>query len=91
MNALICREKKGALRCKIVNSKSDLAVNNPTGSGISNVKKRLDFIYPQKHDLRINDEGDFFVATLQVQLYADAPAYAAPDDGLVMVLQPVSA
>ncbi len=74
-----------------MNSKSDLIVNNNYGTGISNVKKRLDFIYPEKHELRINDEGDFFVVTRQVQLYADAPAYAAPNDALVMVLQPVPA
>jgi two-component system sensor histidine kinase AlgZ len=71
---------KGTLSCKIVNSKSDYTQKNTCGTGISNVKKRLEFIYPGNHELRINDEGDFFVVNMQVQLYADSPVYIATRD-----------
>ena len=38
--------------------------DNSTGIGIQNVKKRLEFIYPDKHELKMNDEGNFFVVSL---------------------------
>ncbi len=69
--------KNGTLHCKIVNSKIVFSAKNDSGRGISNVKKRLDFIYSGKHELRINDEADFFVASMQIKLYADTPAYFA--------------
>jgi len=65
----------GTLRCKIANSKSDFIPKQEFGSGITNVKKRLAFLYPGKHELKINDEGDFFVVSMQIQLFADAPVY----------------
>ncbi len=67
--------KNGMLHCKIVNSKSDTITNQELGSGIQNVKKRLAFLYPGRHELKINDEGDFFVVSLHIQLFADAPVY----------------
>ena len=78
------------LRCKIVNSKIDSLSNHHTGSGICNVKKRLEFIYPGNHELRINDEGDFFVVTMQIQLYAEKTAFVASNGSLVMT-EPVPA
>lgn len=82
--------KKGTLRCKIVNSKSDFLSNQHPGSGICKVKKRLEFIYPGNHELRINDEVDFFVVTMQIQLYAEKPAFVASNGSLVMT-EPVPA
>ena len=68
--------KKGKLYCKIANSKDNRTPKNALGSGISNVKRRLDFIYPEKHDLRMDDEGDFFVVSLQIQLAAQTTIYS---------------
>lgn len=56
------------LRCKIVNSKNVYVPYSKNGIGISNVKKRLNFIYAGKHELRISDEGSFFVVSLAVSL-----------------------
>lgn len=56
--------KQHILKCKIVNSKNELIAAHRHGIGIENVKKRLAFLYPGKHELRLNDEGDFFVVAL---------------------------
>lgn len=67
--------KNGMLRFKIANSKNDSMPKQESGSGINNVKKRLDFIYPNRYELKINDEGDFFVASMHIQLVEEAPVY----------------
>lgn len=76
------------LKCKITNSKNEYATpannnsDNCNGIGISNVKKRLEFLYPGKHELKINDAGDFFAITLMVRL-EEASAYSMPHLSLV--------
>jgi LytS/YehU family sensor histidine kinase len=53
------------LKCKIVNSKNDFnCLDIRTGIGIENVRKRLAFIYPFDHELKLTDEGNFFVVSL---------------------------
>lgn len=56
------------LSCKIANSKSEYISCSANGIGINNVKKRLELIYPEHHELKINDEGNFFVVSLQINL-----------------------
>jgi hypothetical protein len=59
---------QNTLRCKIANSKNeDLAISE-NGIGIMNVKKRLALLYPGLYELEINNEGDFFVVSLILQL-----------------------
>ena len=60
--------KQDVLRCKIANSKNDFVPLSTNGIGIQNVKKRLEFLYPGKHELKMNDEGNFFVVSLLVEL-----------------------
>lgn len=60
--------KQNMLRCKIVNSKNEYIAVNENGIGINNVKKRLAYLYPGKYDLKINDEGNFFVVSLLLEL-----------------------
>jgi LytS/YehU family sensor histidine kinase len=60
--------KQDALRCKIANSKNEYVAYNNNGIGISNVKKRLELIYPEQYELKMNDEGNFFVVSLVVKL-----------------------
>ncbi|KAA9340353.1 sensor histidine kinase [Larkinella humicola] len=69
--------KSDSLRCKIANSKNEFVPyhTNGNGIGITNVKKRLALIYPSKHELKLNDEGDFFVVSLLVKLAGDKSAY----------------
>ncbi|HKC37734.1 MAG TPA: histidine kinase, partial [Chitinophagaceae bacterium] len=60
--------KNDTLKCKIVNSKNEYVPSSDHGIGIQNVKKRLAFIYPDKHDLKMTDEGNFFVVSLLIEL-----------------------
>ena len=56
------------LKFKITNSKNEYISQSNNGIGINNVKKRLEFLYPGKYELKINDEGDFFAVSLMVKL-----------------------
>lgn len=56
------------LKVKIANSKNVFATSRENGIGIANIRKRLEFIYPHKHELKLSDEGDFFVVALMMQL-----------------------
>jgi two-component system, LytTR family, sensor histidine kinase AlgZ len=69
--------KQNALRCKIVNSKNEFVPVSENGIGIQNVKKRLAFLYPDKHELKLADEGDFFVVSLLLQLTDNKVSYTA--------------
>ena len=60
--------KEFTLRCKIVNSKNEVVPISQSGIGIQNVKQRLLFLYPHKHELKLTDEGNFFVVSLLVEL-----------------------
>ena len=76
--------KQYTLHCKIANSKNNHVPPGRPGIGIENVRKRLQFIYPDKHELKTSDEGDFFVASLRIELinygmnYRAASLEAAP-------------
>lgn len=74
---------QNSLRCKIANSKNEYVPqgnNGINGIGINNVKKRLEFIYPGKHELKINDEGSFFVVSMLINLTADASFHITVPD-----------
>jgi len=60
--------KQDILRCKIVNSKNDYVPVSINGIGTQNVKKRLEFLYPGRHELKMNDEENFFVVSLLIKL-----------------------
>ena len=60
--------KENELKAKIANSKNNDTLYSNNGIGISNVRKRLAFIYPDHHQLQLNDEGNFFVVSLKMDL-----------------------
>ncbi|HLO79668.1 MAG TPA: histidine kinase [Chitinophagaceae bacterium] len=60
--------KNGTLWCKIVNSKSDSPKPATSGIGIENVKKRLKLLYPETHELNMQDESDFYSVALSLKL-----------------------
>jgi LytS/YehU family sensor histidine kinase len=60
------------LKVKIANSKNAYATGRDNGIGIGNIRKRLEFIYPHKHELKLSDEGHFFVISLMIQLTDEA-------------------
>lgn len=45
--------------------------NQVSGIGISNAKKRLELLYPERHDLVINHSGNTFSVFLKLQLEKD--------------------
>ncbi len=67
--------KRDTLRLKIANSKNEYGPHSNNGIGINNVKKRLQFIYPGKYDLKINDEGNFFVVSMSIRLIENIHAH----------------
>lgn len=62
--------KGNVLHSKVVNSKNEVVPFGEHGVGIANVKKRLQLLYPGKHELKLAEEGDFFVVMLMLQLPA---------------------
>jgi LytS/YehU family sensor histidine kinase len=58
------------MKMKLLNGKAE-GINSPVsagGIGIANVIRRLELLYPQKHQLIINDEEDVFIVNLQLQM-----------------------
>ena len=55
---------------KLMNGKpTNIEVVLPrSGTGINNVKKRLELLYKNKYELEINDEPDVFVVNLNLEL-----------------------
>ena len=66
--------KESLLKCKVVNSKNEHVPYHENGVGIQNVRKRLELIYPGKYDLKLRDDGDFFVVSLMLHLRPIAAA-----------------
>ena len=59
---------KDTLKYKVVNSKNEFVPYSQNGIGVDNVKKRLALIYPDMHDLKMSDEGNFYVVSLLIRL-----------------------
>lgn len=59
---------------KLMNGKADQDAQprHPGGIGITNVKKRLNLLYPGKHELTWQDEGEVFIVTLEMELNASS-------------------
>jgi len=57
------------MHMKLMNGKAD---ENPkflsNGIGISNVRKRLALLYPDRHELTITNQQDVFIVTLKIEL-----------------------
>ena len=65
-------EKDGELDFLVENSKAELIeetekINTKGGIGLQNIRKRLELIYPQRHQLRI-ENGDTYLAHLKLKL-----------------------
>ncbi len=62
------------LKMTLINAKVPVKdeVKAVSGIGISNVRKRLDLLYPGKHELTIREEDDVFIVKLTVELERDA-------------------
>lgn len=58
------------MHMKLLNGKMNKPGPEPgkSGIGIQNVRKRLELLYPGKHELNITDEEDVFIVNLKVEL-----------------------
>jgi len=58
------------MHMKLINGKPTEArpLNGHSGLGIENVQKRLELIYPEKHQLTITTDEDVFVVNLKLEL-----------------------
>jgi LytS/YehU family sensor histidine kinase len=61
--------EKDRMNVKLMNGKANHVVNNNyKGIGIMNVRKRLDLLYPGKHELTITDDEEVFIVNLWLEL-----------------------
>jgi sensor histidine kinase YesM len=56
-------------RCKMLNSKNNHEGVTAGGIGIRNVQKRLEYLYPSKHELKLTDNEFFFMVSLVIHLH----------------------
>jgi len=56
------------MKMKLLNGKTPGSSVGGGGIGIVNVMKRLEYMYPDKHQLVINNEEDVFIVNLRLQL-----------------------
>jgi len=56
------------LKMKLLNGKMEENSSSSTGIGLANVKKRLELLYPQKHELVINNEEEVYIVNLKLLL-----------------------
>jgi LytS/YehU family sensor histidine kinase len=82
--------KQDVLRCKIANSKNEFVSLSKNGIGIQNVKKRLEFLYPGNHELKMNDEGNFFVVSLLVELKIKKNSPVISSNGNLLAVENVA-
>ncbi len=52
----------------VKNKKFEYYEKHSTGIGIPNVQRRLALLYPEKHNLKIEDSDDFYLITLTIYL-----------------------
>ncbi|MEZ4902656.1 MAG: histidine kinase [Spirosomataceae bacterium] len=50
------------------NSEFSESKDNSSGIGLTNVKRRLELLYPDKHSLKISQEKDLFITDLEITL-----------------------
>lgn len=55
--------------CKVSNNKGEVdhvILSEASGIGLKNLKRRLELIYPSKHEIRINEEANDFIVELKL-------------------------
>ncbi len=78
------------MRMKLLNGKvPDVRAAAEGGIGIANVRRRLEYMYPEKHQLVINNEEEVFIVNLRIQLERKV-ALAFVKDGAVPATENVT-
>lgn len=64
--------KDQQLNFKVCNNQEGAAEQtSETGIGLKNIQRQLELIYPQRHQMQVQNAIDFYQVQLNVQLYAD--------------------
>lgn len=79
--------RQNRLRCKVVNGKNENESTGSRGIGIDNVRKRLRYLYPDRHELKISDEGEYFVVSLALDLELVTNQLTAQSPRLAITLE----
>ncbi|MDR0349570.1 MAG: histidine kinase [Tannerella sp.] len=68
---LVITAESGRISCIIRNSffPKDEQDKSGSGIGIANLQKRLELLYPQKHELTCQRKGEIFISELVIDLY----------------------
>ncbi len=62
--------RENEMTMKLLNSKPVMQIVGENGGlGIKNVKKRLELLYPEKHELVITEEDEVFIVSLKMKLH----------------------
>ena len=56
------------LKVKLLNGKMEETAPPHSGIGLQNARRRLQLLYPNRHELVINNEADVFIVNLKLQL-----------------------
>jgi sensor histidine kinase YesM len=67
---ILAEQKENFLLVKMINAKPPTEAHDhiENGIGLRNVQKRLDLLYPGRHELKIISEPDVFIVNLKVEL-----------------------
>ena len=78
-------ELKGStMIMKLMNGKDVYQMDEPVklGTGVDNVKKRLDLLYKDKYELQITDEAEVFVVDLKLELTESKPEFMTINESI---------
>ena len=53
---------------RVTNEIGNIEKDKSSGIGISNLRKRLSILYPDKHSIETTSKGDLFIATLTIEI-----------------------
>ncbi|RYZ24214.1 MAG: two-component system sensor protein [Chitinophagaceae bacterium] len=56
------------MKLKLVNAKPEEPLPTAPGIGMKNVARRLELLYPDRHQLQVVDAGEVFIVNLKLQL-----------------------
>ncbi|OOQ61186.1 sensor histidine kinase [Mucilaginibacter pedocola] len=62
-----------ALEMLVINTRGESTLPGHEGIGLKNVQRRLDLVYPERYNLKINTSGENFEVSLQLGLNELAP------------------
>jgi sensor histidine kinase YesM len=61
--------ERNQMAVKLINSKPPGKKQpHKSGIGLENIRRRLELLYPDKHELTINEEEEFFIVLLKIEL-----------------------